>query len=353
MTNERSPIPLWWPIAGFALCVLSLLACLWDPQAALRAWLGSAFFWSGIPIGALLLLMTMRLIPGGWANELLVFAETATLLMPLAALMFIPVLLGIGSIYDWADQPPRNAFQSIYLIPWFFAARTLIWFALLGAFTFLLSQRRGNFTILSCIGLLIFVPMSTMIAVDWIMSLDPAFSSSGFGLYILSSQVGTSLVWISGTALLLKPHLRRISLLSGLLLLLLLLWTYFAFMQYIITWSGNLPQGVLWYKRQSSEGWSHVEWAISGLHLLPAFILMLPVRSSKTWLFAMCVAVLAGKILEASWLTLTGVTSPLSLGLFVLSLSGTGLIVATAFMETFRYRVSARSPSSVEVGEAS
>jgi hypothetical protein len=176
-------------------------------------------------------------------------------------------------------------------------------------------------------GLIAFVLLNTAVSVDWLMSLEPEFRSSGFGLYVLSVQctIALSLLLVMPST---APGGVRDGTLGALLLTALLLWAYFAFMQYLVIWSGNLPQGAEWYKRRGSGGWAAVEYALAVLQLAPAFLLGFPpVRRSRTWLAACAYAVLVGKALEISWLVLPATGSgPLAIAAAVLAFVGLGVL---------------------------
>ncbi|WP_343715550.1 hypothetical protein [Inquilinus sp.] len=320
-------------IAGAACCLLTLAAVLLDPAAALRGWLAAAAFCTGAPIGAVLLVMMMRLIPGAWAGALMPAAEALTLLLPLAALALLPVLAGLGAIYPWADGAPLNGFQAGYLTPWFFTLRTIAWFAALTGLAVLLLARRRASAPIACAGLVICILFGAVIAVDWVLSLDPSFHASGFGLYWLSVQMTVALA----TAIILAPDPPpdRRPVLAGLLLTAILLWAYLAFMQYVILWSGNLPPGVRWYDSRSGPGWAELLWAVALLHLAPTLLLMLPwMRESARAVRWLATPVLLGKALECAWLVLPG-SAPVDIRIggpaFALAAAGIGLLLRATY----------------------
>jgi GNAT superfamily N-acetyltransferase len=321
-------------IAGGILCGLALAAIATEPAPALRAWLAAALFCSGVPIGAVPLLLMMRLIPGAWAEALMPTAEAQIMLLPVAALALLPVLLGLGPIYRWAGAAPASAFQAAYLTPWFFVLRTALWFGCLGAIAALLLLRRAWSTPVACAGLAVYAVFGTVIAVDWAMSLDPSFHSSGFGLYLLSIQAAIALA-----AMILACPTARASrhapILGALLLTAVLLWAYLAFMQYVILWSGNLPEGVRWYESRAGADWAIVLWGIALLHLGPVLLLLLPpIRGNLQALRLLAAAVLAGKAAECAWLVLPadGGTAVLpGILVFLAATAGIGTIIAAAW----------------------
>jgi hypothetical protein len=147
------------------------------------------------------------------------------------------------------------------------------------------------------------MPLHSLVAVDWLMSLDPAFHSSGFGLYLLSVQALTAF------AVLLLARLARSKgspdPLGALFLLALLCWIYFAFMQFLVAWSTNLPDGAAWYLRRTTGWWAAVFPLVALLHAIPTLLLLFrPFRASRAALAGFAGLVLLGKALESAWLVL-------------------------------------------------
>jgi hypothetical protein len=298
-TARRPPLPA--ALASAAAGAAALLAVAAWPRA-MAGWLAAYVFWSSVPIGALCLLMMMRIIPGGWREELEGPAEAALRSLPLAALAALPILAAPGAIYPWTEGAGEGAFRAAYMTPGLFALRTVLFFVILGGAALML--RRSRSTAIAVAGLILLVLLDTLMAVDWLMSLDAGFHSSGFGLYVLSIQATIAL------GLLILWHLRsgeahRPGLLGALLLCALLLWAYFAFMQYFIIWSGDPPQGAAWFRRHATGAWPWAEHAVGALGLVPLLLLLAPsVRRSRRGMLAIASAVLAGKALEVAWLVL-------------------------------------------------
>jgi hypothetical protein len=348
MRDDPPPIHRRLLAIGLAACTVALLAAFLAPAPALRAWLAAMLAWSAVPLAAVGLLLMMRLIPGAWHAELGLYAEAAALLLPLAALCLLPVLLGLGGIYPWAHDPPANAFQAAYLAPWFFVLRSLAWLALLHLLAFAAIGRRPPEG-LAAAGLIAFTLLGSLIAIDWAMSPDPHFHSSGFGLYWLGCQftIATAALVLAATTLPRQP--RRAGLLGGLLLTMLLLWAYFAFLQYLILWSGNLPVGIGWYMARATRGWAWVLTLYALLGGIPLLLLLLtPLRRSPRALAGCAAAVLAGKALEAAWLVLPGLAAPAwqAAALFALALLGQAALAAALAPAALAHRLRARAALS-------
>jgi len=296
-------------VAGLVACALALLLMLVDARAALAGWLTAFVLWSAVPIGALVLLLMVRLIPGAWREELEPPAQAMCLLLPLVLLAALPILLGAGALFPWAGVA-REGFQDVYLTRGFFALRMLLFLGALGTTAILLAARPAWSTAISSVGLIAITLLDTVFAVDWIMSLEPDFHSSGFGLYVLSIQVTTALAILVIVRLLTAGARARRQILAGLLLTALLFWAYFAFMQYVIIWSGNLPKVVAWYQHRGTGLWSVAEIIMCALGLAPTLLLFLPTaRRSSAWLCVLAGAVLLGKAIEVAWLVMPPVSA--------------------------------------------
>jgi hypothetical protein len=289
--------------AGAIGCVLAVILALVADGAAWRAWLAGSVLWASAPIGALVLLMIMRLVPGAWTQELAPALERVALLIAPAALLFAPVLFALGHIYAWPEAD--TAFRGAYLSPLAYGLRTLLWFAALGGLAFLIVIRRVRAAAVASIGLIAFLPMATLISTDWLLFLDAGYASSGFALYVTSAQVLQAFALAVVLAAMNGAAPQRTGLVGGLLLTLLLLWTYFIFMPYFITWSDNLPAGVRWYQRRTQGAWTWVMPVIAGSRLAAiAALLFKVVRNSRRALVGLCVMILLGAVLETAWLAL-------------------------------------------------
>ena len=309
-------------LSGAVLLALALLLAMFDAHAALTGWLAAVTFASALPLGALCLTMMLRIIPGPWREELEAPAASAMLLLPPLLLAAVPMFAGLPWIYTWTGEA-LDGFKGVYLTPAFFILRSL--FILGGACLLAVLLIGGRGHALAVGGLIAFVVLHGILATDWLLSLDPYFHSSGFGLYFLSIQT------LSALCLLILMRLttgkvERPALLGGLLLTALLLWAYLAFMQYLITWSGNLPAGVSWYQRRASGIWKGAEYAIAVLRLAPTFLLLFPpVQRNPGWLAGLSLTVLVGSLVECAWLTLPTVPRHLTLGIVSYALATAGL----------------------------
>lgn len=331
-------------VVGLVLAGIALTAVAIAPADALRAWLAAAFLWSGVPVGSLGLMMMIRLIGGRWGHILLPPLEAGALTLPIIAAALLPVLAGMALLYPWVAAP-GSGFKGAWLSPPWFALRTLLLFAGLGLALWALVARRGPAVAISSAGLLFLAPIMSIVAVDWLVSLDADFHSSGFGLYALSVQFTVALmtaIWI-----LLGRQPERTATLAALMLTLILIWLYLAFTSYFIIWSGDLADVVGWYKARGVGGWG-LAYGLSAAIEAAAFVVLLfaKPRRSALALRSIAAAMIVGKALEAAWLVLpqAGPMRILPLALFALATVGLGLIVVQAQQLLLDRRIAQRVP---------
>jgi len=287
-------------------------------QSYLFAWL----FLLAISLGSMANLMVHALTGGRWGEPVRPAWIAATRLLPLVALLFIPILLGIGRLYPWVDSPGP------YLNVPFFMARAIaylaIWIVL--AVAFLRADRAtvepasgGSAAArrIAAGGLVAYALTVSLAAVDWIASLTPHWYSSGFGLVIATGQMlagaafGVAVTSGSFGAFARvprppadEPTRLRFHDLGNLLLMYVLTWAYLAYMQFLIIWSENLPHEIHWYVPRVQTGWAGLGIFLVAFHFfLPLLILLSrAAKRSPALLGAIALALLAAHLADAFWL---------------------------------------------------
>lgn len=278
-----------------------------DPVQFWRSYLAGYLFWLGIPVGALALLLLQHLTGGGWGMVIRRVLEAATRTLTLMLLLFLPILLGAHSIYEWthpdkiAEHPALVEKARLYLNLPFFGLRAVIYFAIWLLLAFFLNRwsreqdrtadRRFSkkMRMLSGPGLVLFVGTVTFAAIDWVMSLDPEWSSTIFGLLFVAAW---SLSALAFTVAILAWLTKREPMsqvvaplhfhdLGKLLLALVMLWAYFAYSQYLIIWSGNLPEEIRWYLPRTHGAWGGIALAVIVLHFALPFLFLLSRRFKR------------------------------------------------------------------------
>jgi hypothetical protein len=286
-------------LGGFAGLLL-------DPRTMMASYLVAWTAASAIPIGALAVLMISYLVRAGWTVDLHPLLSRTALTIPLFALLFIPVLIGMGTIYPWAGGAAHlSPFQSAYLSAPLFVVRSIIYFAVLTALAIWVTRAYGDDAAMKragSAGLIVWALVSSFAGIDWMESVEPGFHSSIYGLlkiaFDLLAGFGFAIV-----ALMLTHRTRRMSnaAYAGTFLSVLLLWAYLHAMQYIIIWAGNIPDEIVWYLARLRNGWGIALWTLYiGQFIVPFFVLLSErARSSTVVLLWLGGATLALRYLEA------------------------------------------------------
>jgi len=277
--------------AGLVLCAAG---AIFEPQQFFHSYLSAFTSWAGIALGSLALWMIHNLTGGSWGLVLRRFLEAATRTLPLLVLAFLPVAFALPHIYSWADIHEHNP-RAHYLNVPFFLARTGFYFAAWLMLAFFLNRWSAQqdrisdprpalrMQALSGPGLAIYGLTMTFTAVDWIMSLDPSWSSTIFGALVATGQMLPALglaialaTWF-GT----RPPLAEIATpdvwndLGNLLLTFVMLWAYMMFSQLLIIWSGNLPEEISFYVIRSEGGWQWVGVMLAIFYFALPLVLLL------------------------------------------------------------------------------
>jgi hypothetical protein len=294
--------------AGVGLVLLIVGAFVHTSQAFFQAYLYAYLFWTGISLGCFSILLLAHLVGGTWGAVIRRPLESGSRLLPLMALLFIPVLLGMNSIYEWTDHHWRDAlhtdlmtFKLWWLNKGFFILRTVIYFAVwIGVM--LLINRWGDeqdrtadplifrrLQKFSGPGLVLYVLLMTLAAFDWAMSLDPLWLSTIYGLlFVVGQALGTMAMVIALLALLAdrRPFAGVLNIsifhdLGNLLMAFTMLWAYISFSQYLIIWSGNLAEEAPYYVARTHTGWKYVALFLVVFHFFIPFLLLLWRRTKR------------------------------------------------------------------------
>jgi hypothetical protein len=301
-----------------------------DARRIFQSYLIGWTFWTGIGIGSLALLMLQHLTGGGWGLVIRRVLEAATRTLPAMAILFVPIILGAHWLYhEWADheeaaQHPVVQLKTGYLNVPFFAVRAVIYFGVWITLVYLfnkwsLAQDRTadnrytkNMRVLSGPGMVALIFTVTFASIDWYMSLEPEWFSTIYGFIFVAAWslsalafVIAMMAWLTGQ----EPMKRIVAPLhfhdlGKLLLALVMLWSYFAFSQYLIIWSGNLPEEITYYLRRIYGGWGAVIVAIGILHFAAPFLFLLSrdIKRSPRKLALIATLILVMRMVDLLWM---------------------------------------------------
>ncbi len=304
---------------------LALLACLLlglhAPRLVLLSYLAAYVFFLGPALGSVALLMVHRLAGNGdWGRELRAPLLAASRVLPLLALLLLPILLGAARLYPWLQavvpEDPQIAQQRWYLNAPFFMLRAVLCFAawlwLAHGLRRRLRDRQLDASLvrLAAVGLIVYLLTVSVAAVDWIMSLVPAWHSSVFGLIVATAQMlaaAALAVWCRTGRVTAPPPARRRDL-GSLLMLLVLAWSYLAFMDYLTVWIADLPEETVWYLPRLHTSWRWLGAWLVLFHLLLPFALLLSrqAKQHRSWLRGIAGLLVLAQASYALWLVLPG-----------------------------------------------
>lgn len=279
-------------------------------EALARGWLVAWIVWSAVPFGALVLAMIHAVTGGRWGGTLAPVLRPATALVPLAAIAFLGVAAGLTADYPWASglgaaKPDvKPDVLRLYLSPSLFLLRAGI--ALAGWSVLAVLCLTGRMSRLAAgLGLSFYGLTISLVAVDWILSVEPGFNASAFAVGVALHQILAALAF----AALASPaslDARGASDLANLILASLLGVLYIALMSFVVVWYGDLPAKAAWYLKRGEAVWSGVlVAALVGGGVVPfAMLLFARVRRSPAALRAVGLLVLAGIALHLAWTVL-------------------------------------------------
>ena len=336
MQTGYTPPPELKRVSTLALAVGALFLALFvfglliDRAQFFHAYLVGFIFWIGITIGSMALLMLQHLTGGAWGLIIRRVLEAATRTLPLMLILFLPILLRLNLIYPWTNKAEMDQVPALrekaahYLNPAFFTARALVYFAIWLLMMWLLNawslehDRTANGRVLKRLqmmsgpGLGLLIITITFAAIDWVMSLDPAWSSTIFGLIFVASWSLSALAfgilvmsWLARhepmNAVVRTSHFHDW---GNLLMALVMLWMYFAFSQYLIIWSGNLPEETVWYVARKHGGWGVIALGIVILQFAFPFLTLLSraAKKSPQKLGMLALLILIMRVVDVIWL---------------------------------------------------
>jgi len=326
-----------WESAGWFFGFLGLAAAsvgwILAPNAFAYAWLITLIAWLGWPLGCMGLLLIHALTGGGWGcairPQLLAGARTVWLL----PLLLIPYVFAAPRIYPWL-QGVMHLPNALYLNGTAFILRGGIYLAVwFGLETVIARRVRGenresDLARVAPGGLIALAITITFASVDAVMSLDPRFASSVFGLVAIA-EMGLFALTVAILAVLMRHDTRGETLreLGRLLLALTILWAYLDFMQLLIIWQSDLPREASWYVLRWSGGWGYVAALIAGGHFVAPFFILLSAKAQRSpnAMACACALLILATLLRSFWLIAPAAAADFRTVIWVAAMAITGV----------------------------
>jgi hypothetical protein len=302
-----------------------------DRSLFLQSYLIAFIFWMGITMGSLALLMVQYLSGGAWGLFARRVFEASSRNILVMLVLFIPIAMNLPVLYPWARPEAINdpviQEKAAYLNVSFFYIRAAIYFLVLFGLSFTLSRwskeqddnairlpgpKDGRMRALSGPGVALYMLTVTFMSVDWIMSLDPHFTSTIFGILTLGGQglstfaftilILSAVSQFKPVSVVAKPDLFHD--LGKLMLAFVMLWAYFNVSQLIIIYQGNLPEEIPWYLHRIHSGWLAIAAVVLLGHFVLPFLLLLSrdLKRHAKLLARLAIFVLAMRVVDLVWI---------------------------------------------------
>lgn len=310
-------------LIGFALGLNT------DPERTWQAYLMAFFFFVSLSLMSLFFLALQHLTSARWSVNIRRIFEALTAFIPYGLLLMIGLFFGAEHLYIWLN-PETVANDALlqhkapYLNQTFFIIRMLVCFLgwILFSKKIVGNSLKQDVTkddslitkvIPFCIGFIVFFALSyTVLSFDLLMSLEPHWFSTIFGVYMF----GGSIQSFFAAAILLTMFLDRKGLFNGMvtkdhlhdmgkfLLGFTVFWAYIGYSQYMLIWYANMPEETVFFMHRSVGEWANVSLAMIILKFALPFLLLLPRWAKRTpkYLGTICVLVLGTQFLDLFWL---------------------------------------------------
>ncbi|MCX7799115.1 MAG: hypothetical protein N2109_02095 [Fimbriimonadales bacterium] len=316
------------------LALGGLLAGYLDqPTPALQSYLYAWILFLVLTLGLLGLTLLAHVLKAQWTRPLLRIFEAGGGAPSLALMLvlFVPILLQLPRLYIWADpevvkQDHILHLKQLYLNVPFFLGRLTFFFAVWMLLAALLRRsslrqdrtgdpaERDYRTNLASGGLAAFCVLVTFAVTDWVMSLEPHWFSSVYGIWFLTQMAVTGLAFATAVLLLQankRPYAEEVTPkllkdLGTLMFAFSMFWAYITLSQYLIIYSANLPEFVPYYLHRSQHGWQALMWVVAALQfLLPFFVLLSPAaKRNARIVLGMVLVILAARVVDTFWIVM-------------------------------------------------
>lgn len=273
-------------VGGVGLIAAIILGFFAGGETFFQSYLFAFLFWLGLALGCLIMLFVQHVAGGSWGALIRRPLESGAMVLPVMALLFIPLLFGMGSLFEWTqteflESHPLVAAKTGYLNTPFFIVRALIYFAVWGYGAWYFYQQSGKqdenpdessrigFKMKSISGpwIVAYVTTMTFAAIDWSMSLTPEFFSGIYSVIFMIGQAITAVCFIIFITVYLASKnkevdelltSKRLQDLGNFLMAFTMFWAYTSIAQVIIIWSNNIIETNPYYVLRFSPAWQGV-----------------------------------------------------------------------------------------------
>ena len=317
-------------VAGIGVGI-SIIGFFVAPERIWPNLLLASYYFLGLGVAAALFIALLAVTNAGWATAIRRVPEAMLSTLPVGALLILATMFGIHSLYEWSRDSvvaadPLLRSKTGWLNTPFFVGRTILYLTLwLGFSTYVLrishtQDRNGSLKTISriktasAIFIAVFALSFTLASMDWIMSLEPHWYSTIFGVYNFAGTFLAGLAAITILVILLKrwgpfehiltaAHLHS---LGKLIFAFSTFWMYIWFSQYMLIWYANIPEEVTYFVKREEGSWVIFtvvnvlfNWVIPFIVLLSSWT-----KKNEGLLLRVCIIILIGHWIDLFWMIL-------------------------------------------------
>jgi hypothetical protein len=351
-------------VIGVIGLAVSAIGWFIDPQEFFRGYLSSYVFWFSIVAGALAVLMLQYTTGGEWGLMIRRPLGAAARTMIWMAIFFIPIAIGMKYLYPWMNvewaRHDAVVSQKLAYLNWkrfgiftivYFGA-WILWAWRIRALSLKFYEDRSPYTDLSrrrwaAAGLPMIVLTLTFASIDWLMSLEPRWSSTMYGItfvvgcglsaFAIVTFFLARLATTGAMQGILKPtHLRD---LGNLMLAFVMFFAYTSFSEFLLIWYANLREEIPHYVVRMHGVWGAIAVTIIIFHFfLPFFLLLMrPIKDRAETIAVVTVIILVMRYVAIYWLIAPSWYDTFHYSLWSLtSLIGIGGVWIWAFIEQLK-----------------
>jgi hypothetical protein len=315
-------------IVGGVFAALAIIGAIMNTRLFLQAYLVGFMFWLGVTLGSLVLLMLQYTSGGNWGILGRRFWEAATKTLPLMFLLWLPLVFGMKILFPWSTMKPEELVADrakYWLNPTLFVIRGVVYFVLWGFWAWRLNrwsrieeeglatpQRFVGIQNFSGAGIVMYGLTITFASVDWVMSLNPMWWSTVWGMLFMVGEALTAFafaIWLLAQLSPIEPMSRIFKTdffhdYGKLMFAFVVLWAYLSFAQWLIIWSGNITEEIRWYLDRVHGHWKIISTGLIFFHFVLPFALMLSrnLKRQPRKLVRMAVWIMLVRLVDLFWL---------------------------------------------------
>ena len=294
-------LPVVCGVLGVAFVAATFALGQSDTRQLAFSWLVAFMYFLSLALGGLFFVIVQFAARAGWSVVVRRLAETIMATLPLFVVLFVPIALSMHDLFHWThheavEADPILKGKSGYLNETFFFIRAGGYFAIWAALSVWFFRKSTaqdvsadpevtrKLQIVSGPAIGLFAMTLTFASFDWLMSLDPHWYSTMFGVYYFAGAVVAIFAFLAVVLI----AMRATGLLEGIVtaehfhdlgkltFAFTVFWTYIAFSQYFLIWYGNIPEETTWFGERMHGSWSGVTLTLALGHFVIPFFFLLP-----------------------------------------------------------------------------